>query len=199
MVDASFCASYVSMIAAANMGGRIFWSSSSDLIGRKNTCKQAPWHRLCHHLDAVRTVRFCSKCLAPDALTLESVSPADRVFFGLGAPLYCSLPMTAEWMGAGDATAPVALGAFYGSSLLIFTMYGGGFATIPAYLADIFGTSHVGGIHGRLLTAWSAAGIAGPATVTALRRSANDDAIAELTAAVDPTVFAATFGAHRTP
>ena len=139
------------------------------------------------------------KCLAPDALTLESVSPADRVFFGLGAPLYCSLPMTAEWMGAGDATAPVALGAFYGSSLLIFTMYGGGFATIPAYLADIFGTSHVGGIHGRLLTAWSAAGIAGPATVTALRRSANDDAIAELTAAVDPTVFAATFGPHRTP
>ena len=43
-------------------------------------------------------------------------------------------------------------------------------------------------------SSWSAAGIAGPATVTALRKSANDDAIAELTAAVDPTVFAATFG-----
>ena len=46
--------------------------------------------------------------------------------------------------------------------MIIFTMYGGGFATIPAYLADMFGTRYVGGIHGRLLTAWSLAGVLGP-------------------------------------
>ena len=48
-------------------------------------------------------------------------------------------------------------------------MYGGGFATIPAYLADIFGTQHVGAIHGRLLTAWSLAGIVGPMLISYLR------------------------------
>ena len=52
---------------------------------------------------------------------------------------------------------------------LILTMYGGGFATIPAYLADIFGTQFVGAIHGRLLTAWSAAGILGPVLVNYIR------------------------------
>ena len=48
-------------------------------------------------------------------------------------------------------------------------MYGGGFATIPAYLADIFGTQHVGAIHGRLLTAWATAGILGPAIMSYVR------------------------------
>jgi MFS family permease len=52
---------------------------------------------------------------------------------------------------------------------IILTMYGGGFATIPAYLADMFGTVHVGAIHGRLLTAWSAAGILGPILVNYIR------------------------------
>jgi MFS family permease len=52
---------------------------------------------------------------------------------------------------------------------LILTMYGGGFATIPAYLSDIFGTQYVGAIHGRLLTAWSAAGVAGPVLVNYIR------------------------------
>ena len=52
---------------------------------------------------------------------------------------------------------------------VILTMYGGGFATIPAYLADMFGTRYVGAIHGRLLTAWSAAGILGPVLVNYIR------------------------------
>jgi MFS family permease len=52
---------------------------------------------------------------------------------------------------------------------VILTMYGGGFATIPAYLADLFGTQFVGAIHGRLLTAWSAAGILGPVLVNYIR------------------------------
>ena len=54
---------------------------------------------------------------------------------------------------------------FVGLFCVILTMYGGGFATIPAYLADMFGTQMVGAIHGRLLTAWSAAGILGPVLV----------------------------------
>ncbi len=58
---------------------------------------------------------------------------------------------------------------FVACYFLILTMYGGGFATIPAYLADMFGTAYVGGIHGRLLTAWAAAGIAGPALVNYIR------------------------------
>lgn len=55
---------------------------------------------------------------------------------------------------------------------VVFTMYGGGFATIPAYLADIFGSGHVGAIHGALLTAWSAAAIAGPVIITELASQA---------------------------
>ena len=48
-------------------------------------------------------------------------------------------------------------------------MYGGGFATIPAYLADLFGVGNVSAIHGRLLTAWSTAGILGPVLVNYIR------------------------------
>jgi MFS family permease len=82
------------------------------------------------------------------------------VFFLLGIALYASAP----W--AGDA-GHVAL--FVAIFCVILTMYGGGFATIPAYLADLFGTQHVGAIHGRLLTAWSAAGILGPVVVNYIR------------------------------
>ncbi len=79
--------------------------------------------------------------------------------------------------------------------MIIFTMYGGGFATIPAYLADIFGTRYVGGIHGRLLTAWSTAGVLGPLAITSLRESASMRAIENLSSIVDPQRFADTFGA----
>jgi MFS family permease len=57
---------------------------------------------------------------------------------------------------------------FQGSLLIVFTMYGGGFATIPAFLADIFGPENVGAIHGALLTAWSAAAVVGPVIITEL-------------------------------
>jgi MFS family permease len=52
---------------------------------------------------------------------------------------------------------------------IILSMYGGGFSTVPAYLRDIFGTMHVGAIHGRLLTAWSVAGVLGPVLVNYIR------------------------------
>ena len=82
------------------------------------------------------------------------------VFFILGVVLYSSIPWTA-------ATANLALFvAFFG---VILSMYGGGFATVPAYLADLFGTRMVGAIHGRLLTAWSAAGVLGPLLVSYIR------------------------------
>ena len=61
---------------------------------------------------------------------------------------------------------------FQASLFVIFTMYGGGFATIPAFLADIFGPQNVGAIHGALLTAWSAAAIAGPVIITELSNRA---------------------------
>src|SRR5210317_2357179 len=82
------------------------------------------------------------------------------VFFSLGTILYFSAP----WAGLNQYIALFVL-----INLVILTMYGGGFATIPAYLADIFGTQHVGAIHGRLLTAWSTAGILGPMLVFYLR------------------------------
>jgi MFS family permease len=82
------------------------------------------------------------------------------VFFSLGTLLYAAAP----WSGK---TGSVAL--FVAIFCVILTMYGGGFATIPAYLADIFGTKHVGAIHGRLLTAWSTAGVLGPTLVNRIR------------------------------
>lgn len=82
------------------------------------------------------------------------------IFFTLGTVLYASAP------NAGRSGS-VAL--FAGIFCLILTMYGGGFATIPAYLADMFGTQFVGAIHGRLLTAWSTAGVLGPVLINYIR------------------------------
>jgi len=82
------------------------------------------------------------------------------IFFVLGFILYVSLPWSAK---AGS----IAL--FVGAVCIILSMYGGGFATVPAYLADLFGTQMVGAIHGRLLTAWATAGILGPVVVNYMR------------------------------
>jgi len=65
---------------------------------------------------------------------------------------------------------------------VIMSMYGGGFATIPAYLRDLFGTMQVGAIHGRLLTAWSAAGIAGPVLVNYIREYQIEHGVAKASA-----------------
>jgi MFS family permease len=82
------------------------------------------------------------------------------VFFVLGGVLYASLP--------GSAAAGSKL-LFVAACCIILSMYGGGFATVPAYLADLFGTQMVGAIHGRLLTAWATAGILGPVVVNYMR------------------------------
>ena len=82
------------------------------------------------------------------------------IFFALGAVLYWASPLAGK---AGSVPLFVAI------FCVILTMYGGGFATVPAYLADLFGTKYVGAIHGRLLTAWSTAGVLGPVLVNYIR------------------------------
>ncbi len=115
------------------------------------------------------------------------------IFFALGIVLYLSIPYSAQQV----SVSPIALWLvyFYAATMIIFTMYGGGFATIPAYLADIFGTRYVGGIHGRLLTAWSTAGVLGPLAITSLRENAIANAIQDLVTKVDPQAFQTAFGA----
>lgn len=114
-------------------------------------------------------------------------------FFVLGTLLYLSIPFFAG--AGGDGTSMIYLFGFYAATMIIFSMYGGGFATIPAYLADMFGTMHVGGIHGRLLTAWSTAGVLGPLAITSLRQMSVNNAIDKLVAVVDPAAFSEKFGA----
>ena len=120
-VTAVAAAGFVGLMSLFNMGGRFFWASMSDYLGRKNTY---------------------------------------FVFFTLGTALYAFVPYT-------GAVGSVTL--FVLAYAVIFSMYGGGFATVPAYLRDIFGTRYVGAIHGMLLTAWSAAGIFGPVLVNYIR------------------------------
>ncbi|MCC9144603.1 MULTISPECIES: OFA family MFS transporter [unclassified Arthrobacter] len=93
------------------------------------------------------------------------------VYLGLGGALYILLSL----FGGGSTFLYVAL------AFIIISFYGGGFATVPAYLRDLFGTYQVGAIHGRLLTAWSAAGIAGPLIVNSFLDSQGTPG--ELTAA----------------
>ncbi|WP_024298575.1 L-lactate MFS transporter [Methylomicrobium lacus] len=120
-VTPASAAGFVGLLSLFNMGGRFFWSSASDFLGRKNTY---------------------------------------IIFFALGAVLYATVPTLGQ---LGN------IGLFILLYAIIMSMYGGGFSTIPAYLADIFGTRYVGGIHGRLLTAWSTAGVAGPVLVNYIR------------------------------
>lgn len=101
------------------------------------------------------------------------------IFFVLGFALYASAPTIGH---AGS----VAL--FVGIFCVILTMYGGGFATIPAYLADMFGTQMVGAIHGRLLTAWSAAGILGPVLVNYINEAQIKAGVPK-SAAYDTTMY----------
>ena len=117
------------LLSLFNMAGRIFWASTSDYIGRRNTY---------------------------------------MVFFLLGIVLYFLVPSIGK---AGSI--PWFVLAFG----IILSMYGGGFATIPAYLRDMFGTMHVGAIHGRLLTAWSVAGVLGPVLVNYIRQSQIDHGV----------------------
>ena len=89
--------------------------------------------------------------------------------FVLEIILYCLLP---TW---GHLGLPIL---FVASICIIMTMYGGGFSTVPAYLADVFGTQMVGAIHGRLITSWSVAGVVGPALIAGIRQFQIDHGVA---------------------
>ena len=86
------------------------------------------------------------------------------IFFLLGIALYAAAP----WAAHGGSKF-----LFVAMFCIIISMYGGGFATVPAYLADVFGTQFVGAIHGRLLTAWSTAGVLGPLLVSYISQQAS--------------------------
>ena len=120
---AAIAAGFTGLLSLFNIGGRFFWASLSDIIGRKKTY---------------------------------------ATFFLLGIALYAAAP----WAAHSRSTA-----LFVAFFCVILSMYGGGFATIPAYLADLFGTQFVAAIHGRLLTAWSTAGIIGPLLVNYIREA----------------------------
>lgn len=115
------------------------------------------------------------------------------LYFLLGIPLYLSIPFLAH----RESVSPAVfwLVNYYAVTMLIFTLYGGGFATIPAYLSDLFGTKYVGGIHGRLLTAWSTAGVIGPLVITSLREHSLQQAIRQVAEGIEPAKFASQFGA----
>ncbi|MFP6765882.1 MAG: OFA family MFS transporter [Planctomycetaceae bacterium] len=115
------------------------------------------------------------------------------IFFVLGIALYLSIPWAAHEISRSPSM--VWLVVFYAATMIIFTMYGGGFATIPAYLSDLFGTRFVGGIHGRLLTAWSVAGALGPLAITWFRERSIHASIKRIVPDIDPSRFEDTFGA----
>ncbi|WP_054313221.1 OFA family MFS transporter [Mesorhizobium sp. 1M-11] len=92
------------------------------------------------------------------------------IFFLLGVILYAAVP----WTGQTGSIFFFVL--FYG---VILSMYGGGFSTVPAYLRDVFGVRYVGAIHGRLLTAWSVAGVLGPVLVNYIRQYQIDSGVAK--------------------
>ena len=122
-------AGFVGLLSLFNMGGRFFWASISDYIGRKNTY-------------------FC--------------------FFVIGTVLYSLVPHS-------GTLGSVSL--FVLCFVIILSMYGGGFATVPAYLRDMFGTRYVGAIHGMLITAWSMAGVFGPVLVNYIRQYQIDSGV----------------------
>lgn len=104
------------------------------------------------------------------------------VFLALGFVLYASIPT----LGTAGS-----LGLFVLAFCIILSMYGGGFATIPAYLADLFGTQMVGAIHGRLLTAWATAGIVGPLLVNYIRDYQIEHGVAKAAAYNDTMYYLA--------
>ena len=115
------------------------------------------------------------------------------IFCAVGFLLYLSIPVAAHQVNLDPSILWLLM--FYAATMIIFTFYGGVFATVPAYLADLFGTRYVGGIYGRLLTAWSVAGVLGPLAVTSLRDRSLMAEINRLAEMVSPDEFVKTFGA----
>ena len=112
---------------------------------------------------------------------------------GAGAALYAAVPIATTSVGANPSV--VWLIMFCAATMIIFTMYGGGFSTMPAYVADVFGRTSLSGIYGRALTAWSVAGALGPFFLTQMRELSERNSIAYLAARASPHAFEEKFGA----
>ena len=95
---------------------------------------------------------------------------SDYLGRGITYVLFFLIEIFAFWQLAGTTDAFF----FQTLVLLIITCYGGGFSCMPAYLSDLFGTRHLSAIHGRILTAWGLAGVAGPTIISIFRESTND-------------------------
>ena len=113
--------------------------------------------------------------------------------FGLSVPVLCLLPHVTQMVVSEPGWLPLSV--FYGSTMLTVSFYGGVFSVLPAYISDIFGQKHVGAIHGRLLTAWSAAALIGPNLLTNLREQSYEQSVIDLASKVDSSLFQHTFGA----
>ncbi|KNC54101.1 uncharacterized protein AMSG_12300 [Thecamonas trahens ATCC 50062] len=120
---------------------------------------------------------------------------ATYALFGVGIPMTVAIPHLTSWAMTEHTLAPLAL--FYASTVLIVSFYGGVFSVLPAYLSEVFGPRNTGAIHGRMITAWASAAVAGPAILSHLRSSAYDRAVTDLTAQADPATFEAAFGAPK--
>ncbi|GMH48063.1 hypothetical protein TL16_g00206 [Triparma laevis f. inornata] len=116
----------------------------------------------------------------------------------LGIPVMGSVPFlisNAIESNAAGVESVVPLGIFVGGSVFAIANYGGIFSILPAYIADLYGSKYSSSIHGAALTAWSASAVAGPMGLAFLRNKAEREAIDDLTANLDPTLFEQTFGA----
>jgi hypothetical protein len=110
-------------------------------------------------------------------------------------PAYLLIPYCVENVTSVGGITPLIL--FYGSTMLIFSVFGGNYATMPAYEADVFGSKEVGAIHGRMFTASAVASVAGPMMITQQRRNALEESIVELVELADPQRFREKFGASK--
>ena len=159
VADAAFCASFVSALSLANMGGRLGWATVSDRLGRRNTL---------------------------------------LTFGMLGVPACVAVP---QWtaMASADALSTtgstIPLVGFYSSSLLLISMYGGIYALLPAFAADLYGARHVTAIFGRLMLAAPVAAVTGPSLLAILREKSYRNAAHELAAVIPAPVFEEKFGA----
>jgi len=155
LVTGLFTSTYVMAISGANLGGRLFWASASDYLGRKTV------------------------------FTL----------FSLGSiPLFFLIPYLVTQVSTNPSVTLLVI--FYSSTLIIFSFFGGCYATVPAYEADLFGSKYVGAIHGRMLTASSAAALIGPLAITKLRQISEYNAVKDLISKIDPNLFSEKFGAN---
>lgn len=110
-------------------------------------------------------------------------------------PAYLLIPYCVENVTSAGGVTPLVL--FYGSTMLIFSVFGGNYATMPAYEADVFGAKEVGAIHGRMFLASSLASIVGPLMITTQRRQALEASIVDLVSKADPQQFESKFGAPK--